>query len=507
MDTLAEKIRRKLYDPVYFFLRLYAGFRRLEKNTDNGYKKSILGWGGSFLKHIYGPILRNLTDLRPPGASFPWFSNAEAVAATVQRNRLLNELSGRVHIDAAGSKIYSHLLSPGCIICRDGAWDCNLINRKCTRNCFFCKRYHSVSSELDSTSERYVFSTPDEHLDYIRIFKIKGVGFSGGEPLLVKERLLSHIRAIRKEFGRAIYLWIYTNGDLADRTALSELKNAGLDEIRFNLSARGYDLTPLIISREYIPQVTVEIPAIPEDMELVKGLLIDMESIGVDFLNLHQLNVENQNCRPLFARNYHIDFSTGMGIYESELTALTLILFACDRRLRLPINYCSNAYKARFQTRGFRMRKANVLHENFQEITEAGFIRTLWVSASRENIQKFIGRMSDKDCNPALWKSNETLTATAFHSSLLPFIDWSTSRLMVTYHEPGFSFKKRAGGLTPANLKPNLHLVKSVAGLGKESFETGYAPYIVKKSDRQNTPQIREISEFEELLSGLPDIC
>jgi hypothetical protein len=150
------------------------------------------------------------------------------------------------------------------------------------------------------------------HVEFIKTFGIKGVGFSGGGPLLVKERLLSHIKAIRMEFGHSIYVWMYTNGDLADHEALMKLGDAGLNEIRFNLSPREYDLSPVITARKYIPTVTVEMPAIPEDIELVKSLLAEMQSVGIDFLNLHQLSLESQNWRELLERHYHIDCRTGM---------------------------------------------------------------------------------------------------------------------------------------------------------------------------------------------------
>lgn len=83
----------------------------------------------------------------------------------------------------------------------------------------------------------------------MKTFNIKGVGFSGGEPLLVGDRLLAHISAIRQELGESIYLWMYTNGDMVNREVLQKLRAAGLDEIRFDLSARSYNLDPVILAK------------------------------------------------------------------------------------------------------------------------------------------------------------------------------------------------------------------------------------------------------------------
>jgi len=505
MISLYGKFRRTQLDPVYSLLWAYARFQRIERNMEKGRKKKVLHKSQVLFRRAHG-LVRLLSGTKAPDATLPWFSDEEAEAATMARNRLLDALSSRVHLGAKGSKPYTNSLSPGCEICQNGDWDCNLINRLCTRNCYFCKRYHSVRTELDSETEGYIFPTPWAHVEFIKTFGIKGVGFSGGEPLLVKERLLSHIKAIRKEFGRSIYLWMYTNGDLVDRETLTKLRDTGLDEIRFNLSAREYDLSPVIIARKYIPTVTVEIPAIPEDIELVKSLLAEMQSMGVDFLNLHQLSVENQNWRELLGRNYHVDCSTGMGIYESEMCALMLLLHACEQQLQLPINYCSCVYKSRFQKRGYRMRRARAVLEVFQEITDAGFVRSLWVSDSADKIKDLLDRMTNDASRPSLWKLNRTETAVALHSRLMPYVDWSSSKLTILYLEPDIALKKRVDGLKEANLEPGLRVAKSAAGLGQEFFECWRTRYIEKQNVKQEAAKLRELAVFEELEGGLPEV-
>jgi pyruvate formate-lyase activating enzyme-like uncharacterized protein len=477
----------------------------MERTTKERKKKTLLRAGQVFLRWTHG-LIRSLSGMEGSHPSLPWFSNKEAEAATQARNRLLDELSGVAHLGAEGSKPYTLSLSPGCQICQNGDWDCNLINRMCTRDCYFCKRHHSVRTDLDSESEGYTFTTPSAHVDFIKTFKIKGVGFSGGEPLLVKERLLSHIKAIRMEFGRSIYLWIYTNGDLVDRETLTELRDAGLDEIRFNLSAREYDLTPIAIAREYIPTVAVEIPAIPEDIELVKSLLVEMQSVGIDFLNLHQLSFKSQNWRELLRRPYHIDCSTGMGIHESEIGALMLLLYACEQQLQLPINYCSCVYKSRFQKRGQRIQRARAVFKNFQEITNAGFIRSLRVSDSPAKIGDLIRRMTNEACQPSRWHVNQTKTAVALHRSLMPYVDWSSSKLTILYLDPDITFKKRAEGFKEGNLESSHRVTKSVTGLGQESFECWHRLYIDKQNPKQGENMLRELAAFEELESGLPDV-
>ena len=345
-----------------------------------------------------------------------WLSEEQAQRANDQRNELLAKLSGWVTFSYNGSKPHVGPLSPGCRICGDGGWDCNFINTLCTRYCFYCPQDRTIKQESQSETEGIVFNNPAEHVLFVKTFNIKGVGFSGGEPLLVADRLLAHISAIRQELGDSIYLWMYTNGDLVNREVLQKLRAAGLDEIRFDLSARSYNLDPVILAKEYIPAVTVEIPAIPEDYDLLKNLLGKMAAVGVNFLNLHQLNATKHNYRALLKRRYHFLHQPGVPVLESETCALQLLIYAKENHLNLPINYCCAAYKNRFQGLDLRRRKARVVLKSCEELTPAAYIRSFRVSDSRDKILSLVNRLEKQNCPPTLWECNARKTEVTIHS-------------------------------------------------------------------------------------------
>ena len=77
---------------------------------------------------------------------------------------------------------------------------------------------------------------------YLERFCFTGASISGGEPLLTLGRSLSFIRAIKNRFGSAMHVWLYTNGTLATVDILTQLRDAGLDEIRFDIGATDYNL-------------------------------------------------------------------------------------------------------------------------------------------------------------------------------------------------------------------------------------------------------------------------
>lgn len=467
-------------NPLFSLLKLYLKIRGEEFHNRSSLKKPallvfriLLGWACRMCPLILGINPR-----------FKWFSAKAAREVSKTRNDLLEQLSGRARSSAGGSKIHTGSLSRGCLHCIEGDWACNFINRLCNRDCFFCKRSHRViREEPEAETWGFFFPGPKAHISYLKKFNIGGVSFSGGEPLLVRERLLEHLSAVRKEFGDSVYIWMYTNGDLVNRKILEELRDAGLQEIRFNIAAREYDLTPALLAREFIPVVTVEIPCIPEDHEKLKALLPSMEEAGIDFLNIHQLTVEEQNCRDLVRRDYHFTgLDSGISVYESEISALRLLLHACDKGISLPINYCTSIYKQRFQGRGFRKQRACAFPLAYEELSDTGHLRRISVSAPKKKIREMESKFLGKFPGVPLWKTSENKDQITLHSSLVSNIDWTCSSIDITYLVPGIMPGDGTDRLEADNLKENKKTVFKTRGLDQTLFELWFRLYIKKEN-------------------------
>lgn len=281
-------------------------------------------------------------------------------------------------------------ISPGCQSCIAGTWCCIFVTGDCTRKCFFCP---SAQRESDRNIHPYVpenitFTSIHGCLEYLEKFDFKGVSFSGGEPFLAIDKVLEYIIGIRRWFGDKHHIWAYTNGDLVTREMLSNLKQAGLNELRFDIAANNYDLTAVIKAVEYIDTVTVEIPAIPEDKENLKSILKEMKKIGVKHLNLHQLMKTENNAKSLNQRGYSTVneelYPAQAPIMESELAALDILKHAIETKLDLAINYCSRCYKSRFQGMAHRKRAALFCKDNKIDQTETGYLRKVAIDASTE---------------------------------------------------------------------------------------------------------------------------
>lgn len=179
-----------------------------------------------------------------------------------------------------------------------------------------------------------------------------------------------------------MYLWIYTNGILGSKEMYKQLANAGLDEIRFDIGASNYDLKYIKLVKDSIPNISVEIPAVPEDLEQIKQILPELIEIGVTNLNLHQLRLTNYNAPKLLQKNYTYLHGEQATILESELTALKIIEFVADNNLKIGVNYCAFHFKNRFQKAGFRKKIASKFIKPNLQLTDNGFLRSITSNGS-----------------------------------------------------------------------------------------------------------------------------
>ncbi|SHE45849.1 hypothetical protein SAMN05444274_101408 [Mariniphaga anaerophila] len=304
-------------------------------------------------------------------SSIKWLNPYHETEALQKREELLKKLEDNQLFH--DTKPFHHQISEGCRLCGTGTWSCLFITNKCNAGCFYCPA-SQLKDEIPAT-QSLTFEVAESYADYINLFGFKGVSFSGGEPLLFFNRTLHFLKTVRKMCSPDIYIWMYTNGILADENKFRQLADAGLNEIRFDIGATGYSLNKLQIAKGIIPHITIEIPAVPEEKERLKAMLPEMIDAGVTNLNLHQLRLTKHNAEKMLARNYTFVPAEQPVVLESELAALEIIDFARANRLKIGINYCSFFFKNRFQSAGFRRILNNTLAPRGSSVSEKGFIR------------------------------------------------------------------------------------------------------------------------------------
>ncbi|MGA1796120.1 MAG: radical SAM protein [bacterium] len=372
-----------------------------------------------------------------------WASGKEAHRAAGLRQEILSALEGSVHIRFKGTKPHSGDLSPGCEICGDGTWSCLFINGRCNCRCFYCPtEQKGISVPMTNTVP---FPRTGDYVDYIGALDFKGVSISGGEPLVTLPTTLSFISAVKKRFADTIHVWLYTNGTLATQDILAQLRDAGLDEIRFNIGASGYDLEPARLAMGAIGCVTVEIPAVPEDYDIIKGKLLEMQQIGIHHLNLHQLRLTPYNYEHLAHRNYTFLHGEKVTVLESESAALNLMRYAIENAVGPPINYCSFVYKNRFQRAAARRRSARLIRKGHEEITENGYLRTLCVTGPADELRMLSDRLRARDASGTSWCRDTSGNRLYFGTSVWGHVSFERVTLMIGYSEarilPSLSYR------------------------------------------------------------------
>lgn len=304
-----------------------------------------------------------------------WIGSDKAAKAENKRTSLLYSIETKLKWEFKNTKPWIHNISDGCIHCGNGQWSCLFITGRCNASCFYCPTSQN-GLEVPET-QSLLFSDPADYVAYLKHFNFKAVGISGGEPLLVPDLVLKYLTTIRETMGNSIYIWLYTNGIAGNRQIFSRLAIAGLNEIRFDAGASGYNTGLIAEAKGIIPVITVEIPAIPEDIPVLKDKIAGFIGAGVKNLNLHHLRITKYNSEKMKNRNYSLLHGEKPTIMESELAALEIMKYVAKNHPDLGVNYCSFHFKNRFQKAGYRRKIARRFAYPGEEITEIGYLRTI----------------------------------------------------------------------------------------------------------------------------------
>ncbi|MHB0875950.1 MAG: radical SAM protein [Anaerolineae bacterium] len=281
-----------------------------------------------------------------------WHQHAERALAEVPEVRL----------EGGGETLYVGELSPGCQCCKEGTWDCLFVTGRCNLGCPFCCSPTALAGAPPGSA---FGDSLDEIAANHERSRISGISFSGGEPLLEKERLYSWLGWLKRRSPTSYY-WAYTNGTLADEATLGRLADLGLDELRFNLAATGWNDAAVLghvrTAARLLPRVTVEVPAIPWHAgALMEGLPVWADA-GVRHLNLHELMLEPGSPGAGFVpppeapspsmtgRRQQLILADGHSTWmdpDSRALTLSVMRYVRDRRLPLSVNDCSLQSKLR----------------------------------------------------------------------------------------------------------------------------------------------------------------
>jgi pyruvate formate-lyase activating enzyme-like uncharacterized protein len=252
--------------------------------------------------------------------------------------------------------VYFNRISPSCVACQTGIGSSTFfISLKCHRDCFFCFNPNQEDYEYYREHMRNTIA----ELDDLRQTqpRMEYLALTGGEPLLFKDETYRFFEHARNLYPNS-HTRLYTSGDHVDRATLESLQQSGLKEIRFSIRmhdlAKGHRHTydNIALAREYIPGVMVEMPVLPDTLDEMKEVLVELDRLRIFGINLLEFCFPLNNPEAYRAKNYKIKarpfrvlynywYAGGLPIAGSETVCLDLVDFALEAGLKLGVHYCS----------------------------------------------------------------------------------------------------------------------------------------------------------------------
>lgn len=252
--------------------------------------------------------------------------------------------------------IVAHSLSPACVACQQGQGSYTFfISLQCHRTCFYCFNPNQAGYDHFTAQPRNLV----EELEALHRSgqPVKFLALTGGEPLLHKAEALAFFRKARALFPAA-HTRLYTTGDHLTPELAEALREAGLDEVRFSIRmhdlARGHRHTfdRIALAKGVIPSVMVEMPILPGTLEIMQGVLVELDGLGVDSINLLELCYPLNNAEAFNQRGFAVTphpfrvlydywYAGGLPVAGSEAVCLALVAFALETGLKLGVHYCS----------------------------------------------------------------------------------------------------------------------------------------------------------------------
>lgn len=256
----------------------------------------------------------------------------------------------------AEKSLFLNDISPSCVACQTGVGSSTFfLSLKCHRDCFYCFNPNQENYQYFRNHQRDVIRELDELKKGSS--RMGHIALTGGEPLLFKEETVQFFEHANKLFPEA-HTRLYTSGDHVDDEILCALQKAGLAEIRFSIrmhdleKGQRYTFDRIALARKYIPRVVVEMPVLPDTLEEMKDVLLELDRLGIFGINLLEFcfplnNIEAYRERgyKIKARPFHVLYdywyAGGLPIAGSETVCLDLIDFAIEAGLKLGVHYCS----------------------------------------------------------------------------------------------------------------------------------------------------------------------
>lgn len=261
-------------------------------------------------------------------------------------------------------------VAEGCRHCIDGSKMVLFVTGRCGWNCYYCPvSLEKKGKDVIYANEGRVY-TDDEIIAEAEAMDATGTGITGGDPLLDMDRTVHMIRLLKDRFGKGHHIHLYTA--TIDPEKAKRLQDAGLDEIRFHPPESVWTDMSSTRLRETVESldidVGVEVPALPHRERELNALVAYCREVGVDFVNLNELEFSESNWDMMEAYGYSVRDELSSAVDGSRETAVAVL----KANKRADVHFCSSTFKDGIQLRRRLIRRAEHTAKPYQQVTEDG---------------------------------------------------------------------------------------------------------------------------------------
>jgi len=272
-----------------------------------------------------------------------------------------------------------------------------LITGVCRMGCFYCPLSEKKAGKDVIYANERKLTDVDEALEEADVMNAMGTGITGGDPLAVADRTRDAIESLKDRFGREHHVHLYTM-TIPSEELLSELRRAGLDEIRFHVPVDHWSAEALRESgyhrvigtaRDLGLSTGIEVPAIPGMERQLEELCHSSMDSGAQFVNLNELELNYINCDALQERGYSTRSDVSSAVAGSHETGRSMV----ERFSEMggaTVHLCTVAFKDGVQLKNRIGRRAQRVMKGYHELTEDNtLIRALiFCPPTRESMEE-----------------------------------------------------------------------------------------------------------------------
>lgn len=271
----------------------------------------------------------------------------------------------------ANSK-YTGSLPKGCVHCKSGRKLVLFVTGRCYQNCVYCPISIEKRGKDVVWANELMVENDEDVLYEAKMIDAVGAGITGGEPALVVDRVEHYLHILKANFSY-FHTHLYTTTHTKE--TIKRFENAGLDELRFHIPVKYWDNLAKSQYAEAIKfalgtkmTVGIEVPVFPNRAVELRRLLKDGFDLGIEFVNLNELEFSDTNWEGLRRLKIREKGGVSAAAKGSEEVALRMLKEFEDFR----VHYCSSAFKDTVQLRNRLLRRAKNVAKEYEVVTEEG---------------------------------------------------------------------------------------------------------------------------------------